>query len=75
VQIKKGPADDNNTSSSSTSHIVCPFCMTKEFGIIYTSPSSTTIMDDEKKVRVKGIKAETIYRVCITHGPTLYISL
>ncbi|CAO3649282.1 unnamed protein product [Mucor hiemalis] len=48
VQIKKGPGDYNTSSSSSTSHIDCPYCMTEEFGIVYSTPSTLLLTNKEK---------------------------
>lgn len=55
VQIKKGPGDYNTSSSSNASHINCPYCMTEEFGIIYSSPSTSSLLLSKEKHNVQVI--------------------
>ncbi|CEP10199.1 hypothetical protein [Parasitella parasitica] len=54
VQIKKRPTDPSTSATSSD--IVCPYCMTENFGVIYQCPpsSSPTTIHLEKGYKMKS---------------------
>lgn len=55
MQIKKGPGvhtTSSDSASSGCSNIVCPYCMTEDFGIIYQSPSLLNEMNEKVRKKV-----------------------
>ncbi|KAF1806121.1 hypothetical protein V8B55DRAFT_1454034 [Mucor lusitanicus] len=55
VQIKKRPADASaSTSVVRDSGIVCPYCMTDNFGVIYHCPPSTPTIHLEKVYKMRS---------------------
>ncbi|KAI8066037.1 hypothetical protein BDF21DRAFT_426938 [Thamnidium elegans] len=74
VQIKRGPADYNHPSAS---NVVCPYCMTPNFGIIYQTTciitnekvaiSTTSGISDTKDTKRKSIDSNHPDVVLIDH--------
>ncbi|KAL9557382.1 hypothetical protein MBANPS3_001406 [Mucor bainieri] len=55
VQIKKRPADaSTSTSVAKDSGIVCPYCMTDNFGVIYHCPPSSPTIHLEKVYKMRS---------------------
>ncbi|CAO3609910.1 unnamed protein product [Mucor fragilis] len=55
VQIKKRPADaSTSTSVARDSGIVCPYCMTDNFGVIYHCPPSSPTIHLEKAYKMRS---------------------